>query len=144
MAGLCGSSFHLSGRRRERHHPSSHPPTSKWRPTRAVVLQPGGHLLRGRLIPERAAGPRLAAGGLKAAGHPGILAGAGGTLFLGEGEASGEWNPKMAAPHKGAAQLSTPKFRHKSPRRRDLLRRNYAVQTQPAEGCRDQALKALF
>lgn len=52
-------------------------------PTRAIVLQPGGHLLRGGLVPQRAARPGLAAGGLEGAGHPGILAGNRDSLFLG-------------------------------------------------------------
>lgn len=81
------------------------------------MLQAGGHFLRGRLIPERAARPRLAAGGLKATGHPGILTGAGGTLLLGagEGEASGERGPEMAAPIKVAACLSPPSNQAQSP-----------------------------
>lgn len=81
------------------------------------MLQAGGHFLRGRLIPERAARPRLAAGGLKATGRPGILTGAGGTLLLGagEGEASGERGPEMAAPIKVAACLSPPSNQAQSP-----------------------------
>lgn len=131
----------------ERRHPSlqTHPP--KWCPTRAVVLQAGGHFLRGRLIPERAAGPGLAAGGLKAAGHPGILAGAGGTLLLGagEGQASGERDPKMAALCKVALRLyPPPEIRHKALGRQGLHRRNNVVHTHLAEGRHDEAKKALF
>lgn len=66
-------------------------------PTRAAVLQPRGHLLRGGLIPERAAGPGWAAGGLEATGHPGILAGTRDSLFLegAEGNCQGSGTPKV-------------------------------------------------
>lgn len=92
-------------------------PPPNGRPTRAVVLQAGGHFLRGRLVPERAAHPRLAAGGLEAAGHPGILTGAGGTLLLGAGEreASGERDPEMAALCEVAVRLSPPANQARSP-----------------------------
>lgn len=87
--------------------------TLTWHPTRAVVLQARGHLLRGRFVPEWAARPRLAAGGLEAAGHPGILAGASGTWLLGagEGEVSGRsihiWMYRCGT-HMGSVYLYNP------------------------------------
>lgn len=58
------------------------------------MLQAGGHLLYGRLIPERVAGPGLVAGRLEPTGHPGILAGADSTLLLAMGE--GKKSPQQA------------------------------------------------
>lgn len=74
------------------------PPVPPPCPTCAVVLQPSGHLLRGGLVPERAAQPGLAAGGLEATGHPGILAGSRDSLFLGGegGNCQGSGTPKCA------------------------------------------------
>lgn len=77
-----------------------HTSITVWCPTCAVVLQAGGHLLCGRFIPEWATHPGLAAGGLKATGHPGIITGAGSTLLLGAGE--------------GKASITAPCLPHKS------------------------------
>lgn len=110
------------------------------------MLQAGGHFLRGRLVPERAARPRLAAGGLKAAGHPGILTGAGGTLLLGagEGKASGERDPEMVGLCKVAVHISPTKIRREASGRQGLLGRNSVIQTHLAEGHHEEVKKALF